>query len=747
MSEPFLAQIGHAVGRAEGPAKVTGAAQYPADVRRPGMLVGRCLRSPFAHARIVAIDTRAARTLPGVHAVLTGADLPPVLVGRFLRDLPVLARERVLFVGQKVAAVAAETNDIAEQALALIEVAYEELDAVFDPFAAMLADAPVLHPDFDSYVGRADGRRAAPNIVASAHWGKGDIEAGFAASHRVIEHTFRTQRQHQGYIEPHACVVDIDVAGRVQVWVNSKGPFQTRQQMALGIDVPEQDIVVNASYIGGDFGGKGDFMDTHLAYFLARQARRPVRMVMSYTEELIAGNPRHAAVMTFRTGVSQGGAIIARSAELLFDSGAFGAFRPGKGATYGPRCLGPYRMQHSRIESSLVYTNQVPCGSMRSPGDPQSIFASEAHIDLVARELGMDPLEFRLANLVRDGEENAVGRRWRNPVMAQLLRRAAEESGYGAPRRNVAGRAVGIGVAICERGTGGGNGTARVSIDAQGSVTLSIALRDTGAGVHTVLRQIVGETLGVAFDSIALHTWDTDAIATEGAIGGARVTNAGGNAALVAAGQVRDALAALAAQAFGWNDATLRFRDGAVHNEAGVAVPLARLMRQHGATIVAEHTYNAPATPDETVFTAQAAEVEVDLETGAVRVHRFTSVHDVGTVLNPIAHQGQIDGSIAQGLGYTLMEELIYEEGHVLNAHLGDYKLPTLRDMPLLNTVLVRAGQDGPAPYGGKAIGEQAISGVAPAIVNAILDATGVSLRELPVTAERVFAKLAERNS
>lgn len=732
-------QIGKPLGRAEGPPKVSGEAKYPGDLHLPGMLVGRCLRSNAPHARIVSINTDAASQVEGVHAVITGADLPELRVGRFLRDFEPLAKERVLFVGQKIAAVAADSREIADHALGLIEVEYEELDAVFTPEAALSTSAPVLHPEFDSYIGRVEADRSHPNVVAMAQWKRGDVEEGFAKSDFVFEHTFRTQRQHQGYIEPHACVVNIEGNGHVQVWANSKAPFQLRSQIAEGIGLENKDVTVMPGPIGGDFGGKGGFMDTHVAYWLARKSGRPIMMTMDYTEELIAGNPRHGAVMTFKTGVMKDGTIVARKADLVFDSGAFGAFRPGKGANYGPRCLDPYRMEHAEINSSLVYTNLVPCGSMRSPGDPQSIFAGEAHIDLVARAIGMDPLAFRLHNVVREGDLSPLGLWWKDPMPTQVLEAAAKAIEYDAPRKPLAdGRVRGIGFSVCDRNTGGGNATARVTISKDGEVTLNISLRDTGAGFYTMLRQVLGEELGVPYDHIKLDTWSTDAIPNDGGVGGARITNAGGNAVLQAAQLVKQKLGGFLANKYSWAPEDIQYRDGIV-SCGDKTLTLSGLMVEIGDAVSADCEYTAPPA-EGTVFTAQAAEVAVDEETGEVEVLHFVTAHDVGTILNPISHQGQIEGGFAQGYGYAMMEELVYEDGHIMNAHLGDYKLPTLHDMPKLTTVLVRSEVDGPAPYGGKGIGEQSVSGVAPAIVNAILDATGKSLRSLPVTPEKVLS-------
>jgi CO/xanthine dehydrogenase Mo-binding subunit len=724
MVTPY-ATIGQPVGRAEGPEKVTGAAVYPADINLPGTLVGKCLRSPYAYARILSIDASEARKLPGVRAVLTGFDIPPMLVGRFLRDIPVLARDVVRFVGQKVAAVAADDAEIAEQALNLIEVEYEELTPVLDPIEAMQPDAPTLHADFMSYTGRVDAPQEHPNVSAHAVWNNGDVEHGFAEADYVFEHTFRTQRQHQGYIEPHASVVHVDKDGRVQVWVNSKMPFQVRKQLAEGIDLPEDMIRINPAFIGGDFGGKGGFMDTHVAYWLARETGRPVRMVMTYTEELMAGNPRHPAVMTFKTGVKRDGTITARHARLVYDSGAYAAFKPARGVTYGPRCLGPYKMAQARIDSYMVYTNHVPCGSMRSPGDPQSIFASEAQMDLIARELGIDPYDFRMQNLVRDGDVSPLGKRWQNVMGPRTLEAVAREAGYHQPKPVVPGRKVGRGIAMWERHVGAGTSVAKVVVDTDATVTLYTALRDTGSGFYTLLRQIIGQELGVPYNTIRLHTWSTDDTAFDTGVGGSRVTNVGGNATYGAARAVRDKLAALAAETYGWPAGEVTFQEQQVMVPGQTPVSLAALVSQAGDAVEAEYTHKAESDNSLTVFCAQIAEV--------------------GTILNPIAHQGQIEGGIMQGVGQALMEELQYDQGQITNLSLGEYKLPTMRDIPELRTVLVRSDCGGPSPYGGKSIGEQPIGAVAPAIVNAVLDAIGVSLTDLPITSEKVYRALHEQ--
>ena len=734
--------IGRPVGRAEGPAKVTGQAMFPADVNLPGTLVGKCLRSPFPYAKIVSIDPNSvavARQVPGVHAVLTADDIPSHLVGRMLRDMPILARDVVRFAGQKVVAVAAENDDIAEEALNLIQIKYEEMEPILDPSDSIKPGAPVLHPGFADYAGTPDGPQAYPNAAGHGSWSHGDVEQGFAEADLILEHSFKTNHQHQAYIEPHASVVFLDDTGRVQAWVNSKMPFQVRQQLSEGIDMPAGQIRVNPTTIGGDFGGKGGFMDTHLGFWLSKTTGRPVRMTMTYIEELMAGNPRHPAVMTFKTGVKKDGTITARQAHLVYDSGGFAAFKPQRGVTYGQRCLGPYKIPHGQIDSYVVYTNQVPCGSMRAPGDPQSIFAAEVQMDLIARELGMDPLEFRQKNLVQDGDASPLGHRWQNIMGMRTLDAAVKEAGYQDAKPQTPGKLTGRGMALCERHVGAGSSTVKISIDSDGVVTLYTALPDTGSGFYTVLRQILGQELGVAYDEIELKNWSTDDVEFETGVGGSRVTHVAGQAVYRAAQELKQQMVTMAADLFGWPEDDTGFSQGQVTAPGQTSVNLGDLVSRSGGLLETEHTYDSERDEDITVFCVQIAEVEVDIETGQVQLTKFTSAHDVGTILNPMGHQSQIDGTVMQGIGYALTEDLQYDDGHVTTLSMGEYKIPTMPDMPELRTVLVQSESGGPTPYGGKSIGEQGISSGAPAIVNAILDATGVAMKEIPVSSEKLF--------
>ena len=711
------------------------------------MLWGKVLRSPFPHARILNIETDTARALPGVHAVVTGADLPDRRVGRLLRDHPVLARDKVLFVGDKVAAVAADTPEIADEALLLIDVQYEELPPVFDPEQAMLSGAPVLHEAMESYAGLPQPPSGVNNVFAHNSWSKGDIQQGFEEADLVFEHTFTTQLAHQGYIEPHACVVHIDDDNRVQIWANNKGPFMLRDQVAAVWGLSREQILINPCSIGGDFGGKGSFMDVPLCYYLALHSGRPVKMVMDYIQELMAGNPRHPGVITLRSGLKRDGTLVARQARVVFNSGAFGAFKPRVHLRGADHSGGPYRIPHVQIDSYMVYTNNIPCGHMRAPAKPQVAFAVESHMDMMARELEMDPYDFRRVNTLQPGDIDPVGESWRNIRAGEVLDRAASAVGWDEPTPEKAG--VGRGLSMGDQPQGSGQSSATLSMGADGSVNLMMSLFDTGTGAHTVMRQIVAETLQVDVEQVALNVGNTDAVDFESGPGGTRVTYTAGQAALGAAEELRDRLAVLAGEYLGCPPDTLTLRQGrfVAPNGTGASIGLSEVAaRAHHATgqpISGFHDFTSPPA-EETAYCAQAAEVEVDRETGQVTVNRFVTVHDVGTVLNPLAHQGQIEGGVIQGLGYALMEEMVHEDGRVSTLSLGDYKLPTIQDIPELVTVLLEPGT-GPAPFQSKGIGESSNTPVAGAIANAVYDAVGVRITDLPITAEKVLKALREK--
>ena len=736
--------VGKAVTRLEGPQKVTGTALYPADVLVPGMLWGKALRSPLPHARILNVDTSRASRLPGVHAVLTGANLSGIYIGRRMLDLPVLAWDKVRFIGQKVAAVAAEDPDIAEDALELIDVEYEELPAVFDPLEAMRPGAPILHENINSYKGLPEPVQEPTNRFVHSEWSKGDIERGFAEADVLFEHTFTLPRTHQVYLEPHACLVQVDQEGRVQVWVNSKVPFPLRGQIATAIGLEPDRVRINVSHIGGDFGGKGDPMDVPLSYFLARASGRPVKMVMTFLEELTAGNPRHPATITLRSGVKTDGSIVARQASVVFNSGAYGAFKPGPGVNLlGASGLGgSYRIPNVHIESDMVYTNTVPGGFMRAPGAPQAVFAVESHMDMIAHQMGMEPLELRRRNLLQEGDDTPTGQPLRQVRSGQTLDAAVKAVGWDSPKP---GPNTGRGIAFYDRPTGGAESSATVIVESDGTVTLRSPTPDVGTGTHTVLSQIIAEELSIPLDAINVVTIDTDSGPFDAGVAGSWVTHSAGQATFQATQQVRQRLIDVAAGVLGSAQEEVRLHSGRFRSSAGAAdislADVAAEAARAGEPVSAQVTYRPEGGRDITSFCAQIAEVEVDPETGQIKVRRFVSAHDVGTVINPLGHQGQIEGGIIQGLGYALMEELRVEEGQVTTAHLGDYKIPTMQDIPELITPLLEEPA-GPTPYQGKGIGEISNCPVAAAIANAVFDAVGVRITDLPITAEKVLAAL-----
>ncbi len=739
--------VGTPVKRGEGPDKVSGRTLYTADVSLPGALWGKALRSPLPHARIVSIDVSRAWQVPGVHAVITGQDIPPTLVGRLLRDCPVLARDRVRFVGEKVAAVAAEDSDAAEEALLLIDVEYEELPAVFDPVAAMEPSAPALHPEMAAYVGLPQPVSPINNVLAHNQWGKGDVAQGFRESDRVFEHTFSAHLMHQGYIEPHACMARVDDSGRVEMWVNNKAPFNLRSQLSAVWDMPEDRITIHPVSIGGDFGGKGSFMDAPLCYYLALNSGRPVKMVMDYLEELQAGNPRHPATITLKTGVKNDGRLWAREASVVFNSGAYGAFKPRVYLGGADHLGGAYRVPNVSIDSFMVYTNNIPCGHMRAPAKPQVHFAVESHMDMIAEDLGLDPLEFRLRNVIKTGDETPTGGSWEEVRAEETLRGAAQAAGWGRPRERAN---VGKGMAISDQPPGTGQSEARVAIDAEGKVEIQIALWDTGTGAHTMLRQVVAEELTVPVDDVRIFVLNTDAVAFDSGSGGSRVTYTAGQTALGAAKDLKAKLVQRAAGLYETEEDRITLADGSfqIRDTPERSVPLkdvaSRAIPDPEGTIVGEFTFSATTSPV-TSYCTQIAEVEVDTETGQVRVERIVTAHDVGTIINPLTHQGQIEGGVIQGLGYALMEELGAEEGRISTLTLGDYKMPTMPDVPKLETVLLES-LSGPAPFQSKGIGESSNVPIAGAIANAVYDAVGVRITSLPITSEKVLLALRDKS-
>ncbi len=738
--------IGTPVTRAEGPDKVTGRSVYAADISLKGLLWGKILRSPHPYARIRLIDASKARRVPGVMAVVTGQDIPGHLVGKSFRDMPVLCWEVVRFVGDRVAAVAAETPEAAEEALGLIHVEYDELPAVFDPLQAMQADAPRIHENIGAYDGPSKGGLAldVPNGLTRLAWHKGDVERGFREADLVLAHTFRIPARHQGYIEPHAGVIAIERDGRIQVWAAAKNPSGIRTQLAKAIGAPEERIRVNVVNVGGEFGGKGDAIDLPIAYFLARESGRPVKIVMSYAEELTAGNPAHPTVVTLRSGVKRDGRIVARDMRVIHASGAYAALKPNAALATWHYAGGPYRVENASIEFLQIYTNTVPGGYFRSPGSVQTFFALESHTDILAQELGMDPAEFRLRNLISEGEEDALGQRLRDVRFREVLQAALNAANW---QKHKSHQGRGRGIALYGRHIGGEETGVILTVESDGSLTLLTPVFDQGAGTHTIMRQLVAEEMGVPVQQVRVVVGDTDvAPHDDGGPRASRVTYVASRIVATACEELRARLKEEAARMLECSAEETEYRGGQfrLREDPSQQVSLRKIVAHAGAPIALTVNDKAPYPEDVSYICAQIAEVAVDTETGEVRLQRFVTAHDVGTIINPITHQGQIDGGVVMGVGQALTEELVMDNGAITTASLADYKLLTAADIPELKTVLVRS--DGSvAPYEVKAIGEFANNSPPAAIANAVADAVGVRLFELPITAEKIYRALKEQ--
>jgi carbon-monoxide dehydrogenase large subunit len=732
--------IGTSVPRPEVAGKVTGEATYTSDVSLPGMLWGKVLHSPYSYALIVRIDTSKAEELPGVRAVLTGADVAGIRFGRGYRDVPVLAQGHVLFIGDRVAAVAADDEETALKAVDLIEVDYEELPGVFDPVEAMAPGAPILHPGVNDYFGLPTPLDEPSNAYIRNLHEKGDVEAGFAAADVVVENEFTVARAHQAYMEPHCCVAWLDDAGVMQLWAPNKNPHGLKQTVARAIGFEADNVRVNPVAVGGDFGGKGAAMEEPLCCHLAMRAGKPVKMVMEYVEELTAAAPRHAGVLRLKTGVSRDGTILAHQLLAIFDGGAYGGFRPNApmaGAGHGAGC---YRIPNAKIEVLRVYTNNLPGGQMRAPGEPQGIFAAESHLDRVAREIGMDPVEFRMKNLIVEGDETVDGTRYEGLRALETLKAAVAEAGYAAPKAANVGR----GVAMAYRGPGTGESAVGVALGQDGTVVITTPVYEPGTGTYTTMRQVVAEELKYAPAQIEIKIQGTDLTPFDSGIGGSRGTRIVTGSAYQAVTDAREQLLCLAADVLEWPlDQIAVDGTDVVRADTGERRPWRDVLGIAGQDVQAhalnKDTDRAPVT----AFVAQIAEVRVDPETGQVELLKFTTAHDVGTVMNPIGHQGQINGGFVQGLGYGLMEEVKVVEGRVETPSLADFKIPTIHDIPEMRTVLLEPGS-GVGPYDVKGIGENPNTPVAAAIANAVEDAIGVRIRDLPVTAEKVHAALTK---
>jgi CO/xanthine dehydrogenase Mo-binding subunit len=735
--------IGTSVPRIDGPFKTTGRAEYTADVQLDGMLVGKILRSTHAHARITSIDTSLAEAVPGVHAVVTGADtFAGAMYGRAVIDIPVLAQGVVRYVGEQIAAVAADDDDIAERALQLIDVVYEELPAVYDPEEAMQDDSPKLHPDMATYAGYPKEIGSVTNTYTTFDWAKGDVEAGLASADLVVENTFKTPRQHQGYMEPHSCVVYLDEGGRLHVWAGNKSPYPAKRFIAIATGLEKDNVVLHPVTIGGDFGGKGSPLPIPIAHLLAKATGRPIRIVFDYSEDLMAANPRHASVIHMRTGVNRDGTIVAHDSVVIFDSGAYAGYKPGGHLGGAGAAAGPYKIPHGRVVEHQVYTNNVPCGYMRGPGEPQTMFAVESQMDCVAHAIGMDPAELRRKNLIRGTDEDTIGRSYDEARSVETLEAAVEAARYTTDVRSDGNLRIATGLAVGERSQNGGETHASITLLEDGSALVHTTVFEQGTGSYTIMQQLVADGLELPLNWVSVEVWDTDSAPFDSGIGGARVTRMASLAIADAIDHTKAELFKITSELLGWPDDKLSMAGHQVtRDDTAESEDWRTLIKRTGDPIVGMGESMDNSKNPFTSFTTQIAEVSVDIESGHVKLLTLTTAHDIGTVLNPVGFYGQINGGAVQGIGYGLTEDLATEDGRVITTSFADYKLPSIADIPELRTVLLEPTV-GMGPYGVKGIGEHSNAQTAPAIANAVEAAVGVRIHDLPVTAEKVYQAL-----
>jgi CO/xanthine dehydrogenase Mo-binding subunit len=733
--------IGTSVNRVDGVDKVTGQAKYVGDIAVPGMAEGKFLRSPYAHARIVSIDTAEAERLPGVVTVLTAKDLGDIhlYLGRKERkDQPIIAVDRALYAGQPVAAVAAVDPFTAEEALSKIHVEYEELPAVISVPEAIADGAPQIH----SF--------AAKNICFQDELIKGDVAKGFAESEEIVEDTFEFPMVYHYSMEPHTTIAKIDSEG-ITVWSSNTHPFGIRQELAEIFGCSLAKVRVMVPLVGGAYGSKSGCKIEPLVVALARKAGTAVRVRQSVSEAMMTVR-RHSVTCKVKTGVKKDGTLVAKQAEIYLNTGAFAETGPIVTGRTLTRILGPYRIPHLKVKAYCVYTNTVSAASFRSIGGPQTAWATESQMDIIAQKLGLDPVELRRKNLLRKGEElKPKG----NPLDADLftaLDRVARKMEWDGPAP-ASGRGRGIAFGVTDPGAPLAS-TATVHVLSDGSVVLLAGTVECGQGARTVMSQIVAEELSVPLKCVTMRAPDTAYTPFDRSTGSSRSTTVMGKAVQLAARDARRQLLDLAAEQFEAPLEAITLQDGSAA-AGNKTAPYGDLIRRHfamqGGEIVGcgyAHGGMAPkpANPLFWEVGIGAVEVEVDRETGKIQVTKYISAADAGKALHPIQCEGQDEGSAMMGIGHTFYESVIYDGGQIVNASLVDYKVPTFDDVPgEFDTILIE-DQNGPGPYGAKGMGEGGIIPVAPAIANALAWSTGARIKELPLTPERVWRALKKRS-
>jgi CO/xanthine dehydrogenase Mo-binding subunit len=767
-----FAVVGQSVFRKDAAQKVTGRVLHVGNIEMPGMLHVAVLRSPHAHARIARIEKSKAEKLAGVAVVLTGADVAKMPgvdphFGPAFRDQPILAVEKVCFAGDPVVAVAAIDRRTAEDALQLVEVDYEPLPAVFDVLEAVKSDSPLVHEQHRPAKAFADlahvkgGQQS--NICYHFKLRTGDVDQAFAAADRVFEDIFSSPPAQHVPMEPHATLVYLDEGQRINVWTTSQSPSYVRMELSQTFGLPMNQIRVRIPYLGGGYGAKLYAKLEPLVTALALITRKPVRYALTREEEFLTIT-KHKVITKIKTAIKNG-SITARKCEVFWDTGAYAEIGPRIGHKSGYTSAGPYRIPNVWIDSYCVYTNHVPAGAFRGFGVPQVIWAYDSQMDIMARAIGADPVEFRLQPALEEGEPFATGTPVRSFGIKEAIRRAAQAIEWSKPKpvqsgTKLRGKGIAAGVkAVLTPSISG----AIVMMNADGTVNVLSSTVEMGQGSETTMAQIVAEELGISFDQVHIVQPDTDTTPYDTITAGSRSTYHMGNAVRMAAGKIKAELFEVVASKLEVNPDDLVAQHGRISvrgSEArGMTISEAFLAKfgSLGTTITGEAVcqptvgHMDPETGQSEKCTeywfpsATAAEVEVDTETGRVKVLRFFSVGDTGTSINPRHCEQQLLGAALTHLGLTMFEEMIFEEGQLINGSLLDYQVASFKDVPEYFRPIVVEVPHESGPFGAKGAGETGALTVAPAIANAIDDAVGVRIRDLPITPEKVLRALAEK--
>lgn len=748
------AQVGRSMPRADAAEKLRGEAEFVGDIVVPRMLHGKVLRSPLAHARIVSIDTAAAAAMPGVVAILTAADLLDIdpYYGHAIKDRPILAIDRVRFVGEPVAAVAATDPAIAEAAVRAITVEYDEQPVVGTLEAALAPGATLVHDDRQR-PGDFHGLGTLPERDGNTCYryaiDRGDVEAVFATADIVVEGEYRFPSVYQYAMETHSVVAQVDSAG-IRLWATCQHPFLVRAEIASLFNMPLGRVRITVPYLGGGFGSKSYTKMEPITVALARKADRPVRIVNRVDESMVTTR-RHNMTATVRTAATSGGILLARTVDASFDTGAYADNGPRVTATGGDAAPGPYRWSAVRVDAACVYTNTAPSGSYRAFGASHLQWAGELQVDEVARRAGIDPIEIRRRNLLRPGEQVRPGGKPLDADLVGDIEKVADALDWTRERTIGTGRGVSVGLLAA-----GAHpvSSAIVRLEADGTAVVLVGSTELGQGQRTAFAQIAGEVLAMPAERVVCRGTDTEFTPYDRSTGASRSTTLAGLAVQRAAQAVRTDLLDIAEDIWPGDAEAIELRDGFAWNGAqsrSYPALIAKRFGLSGGQLIGEggvHPEGSGSYAEGPVFwevCIGAAEVAVDHETGVITVLRTATIADVGTAINPQLVERQDEGATMQGVGNALFEELVYSDGVLTNDNLLDYRVPSLADLPAASSCVIVENADGPGPFGAKGCGEGAFAGIIAAIATAVEDA-GVTVRELPLTPERVWRAIRMQN-